>query len=196
MSARRSRENAGYTMIEVMAALGILAVGAAGVIALQKATYLSQVHARNLVIANAIATTWAERVRTDALQWNYDDNHPSDVNETDWLSAASAQLNQRMTPAEIQQMGSPIADALGRDAYSTDQPIPAFCTQLRAHRYTDAQTNTVRWEGLIRVEIRVIWDRSGNPVDCPADPAVVDANPDRYGAVYLTTAVRRNDIRK
>jgi type IV pilus assembly protein PilV len=195
MSTRRTSKNAGYTMIEVMAALGILAVGATGVIALQKATYLSQVHARNLVVANAIAATWAERVRVDALQWNAPKDQPSDLGQTDWLWSYETQLNPMIMPDEVPTLGSPIADAIGRDAYTVEQPVPAFCTQLRVHRYVDGQGITV-WDDLLRVEIRVFWDRGGNPVNCSIDPITINNSPDRYGAVYLTTAVRRNDIRK
>src|SRR5262245_539156 len=64
---RRARE--GVTMIEVVAALGLLALGVAGVMAVQKTVIASGAHARNLAAANAIAMAWAERLRVDGVQW-------------------------------------------------------------------------------------------------------------------------------
>ena len=191
MSTRRTGRTAGYTMIEVMMALGILAVGAAGIIALQKATYVSQTQARNLALANSIAMTWAERLRTDALQWN-DFNGLPDISSTQWLSMPMATT---LAPAEMTGLWSPAADVIGRDAYTGDPSASAFCTHLRLHRFADSQGGVI-WPDMLRAEIRVFWERSGNPVDCSVNPDLVDNARDRYGAVYLTTAVRRNDNRR
>ena len=63
---RRAR---GYTVIEVMIALTLLAIGTSGIIAMQKVTSVTNREARNLVIANQIARTWmeaAERLSTAA----------------------------------------------------------------------------------------------------------------------------------
>ncbi|WP_437679849.1 type IV pilus modification PilV family protein [Sorangium sp. So ce131] len=190
MSARRPGSG-GYTLIEVMAALGVLALGATGVVALQKATLISNTNARNIAVANNIAMTWAERLRADALQWNDPGGIP-DLASTDWVVTASTQpFPVKVAPTEILGLGAPSADVIGADIFDGDTAAAAFCTHLRFRQFTDAGGGPL-WRSLIRVEIRVFWERSGGPIDCGVAPATVDAQPDRYGAVYLTTSVRRN----
>lgn len=184
-------------MVEVMSALGVLAIGAAGVLALQKATLLGSVNARNLAIANAIATTWAERLRVDALRWNDPGGVPDLTSDTTWLRLSALETVEfpaRVVPEESsQQEGAPAADMTGADFYATTPGQPAFCTHLRFQPFTDL-TGAPIWTTLLRAEIRVFWDRSGNPItDCATlDPADVDNAPGQYGAVYLATSVRRN----
>jgi type IV pilus assembly protein PilV len=190
-------------MVEVMVALAILAVGATGIIAIQKATLINNTQARNLSIANAIARTWAERLRVDALQWNKGgkpDEVP-DINDTDWLrTLGNPAYPDRVIPAAIADLGAPATDILGTDVYNLDPSDPnyeepAFCTHLRFRQFPDPSDPTgVLWTGLIRVEIRVFWERSGNPVNNCDTLAwdAVDQQPDRYGAVYLTTSVLQN----
>ncbi|XXX80002.1 prepilin-type N-terminal cleavage/methylation domain-containing protein [Sorangium sp. So ce134] len=195
MSAARRRRAAsgGYTLIEVMAALGVLAIGATGVLALQKATLISNTNARNLTIANNVAMTWAERLRVDALQWNDPRRVPDLDGDTQWLRLTSASpFPAKVTPTPVVALGAPSADVFGTDIDAGDPSQPAFCTHVRFRQFTDPVSGTRLWESLIRAEIRVIWERNGNPIDCGIDPVTVDQQPDRFGAVYLTTAVLRN----
>ncbi|WP_437993202.1 type IV pilus modification PilV family protein [Sorangium sp. So ce145] len=194
MSAARARRAAsrGYTLIEVMAALGVLAIGATGVLALQKATLISNTNARNLTIANSIAMTWAERLRVDALQWNDPMRVPDINDDTAWLALSATAPFTKVTPTEITALGSPSADVLGADIYAGDTWESAFCTHVRFRQFTDPVSGTPIWDSLIRAEIRVVWERNGNPIDCGIAPLAVDTNPGRFGAVYLTTGVLRN----
>ncbi|WP_437299075.1 type IV pilus modification PilV family protein [Sorangium sp. So ce426] len=194
MSAARARRAAsrGYTLIEVMAALGVLAIGATGVLALQKATLISNTNARNLTIANSIAITWAERLRVDALQWNEPMRVPDINSDTDWLALSTTAPFTKVTPTEITALGSPSADVLGADIYAGDTSASAFCTHVRFRQFNDPVSGTRIWDSLLRAEIRVVWERNGNPIDCGVDPLAVDTNPGRFGAVYLTTGVLRN----
>ncbi|WP_437579469.1 type IV pilus modification PilV family protein [Sorangium sp. So ce887] len=197
MSAARARRAAsgGYTLIEVMAALGVLAIGATGVLALQKATLISNTNARNLVIANNIAMTWAERLRVDALQWNEPMRVPDLDGDTDWLRLINASpFPAKVTPPPDIALGAaPSADVFGTDILAGDTTSqPAFCTHVRLRQFNDPATGTRIWDSLIRAEIRVIWERNGDPINCAIDPVNVDQNPERFGAVYLTTGILRN----
>ena len=64
----RARRARGYTMIEVLMGLAILAVGATGVIALQKITVVGVTNGRNITVATAVAHAHLEAVRTDAVR--------------------------------------------------------------------------------------------------------------------------------
>jgi prepilin-type N-terminal cleavage/methylation domain-containing protein len=191
VSARRSK-GGGYTLIEVMMALSVLAIGASGVIALQRATLIGNTHARNLAIANSIAITWAERLRTDALQWNDPGGTPDLDGDTDWLRMVDGMVYPaRATPTPILALGTPNADVLGTDVYAGDASASAFCTHVRFRRFTTT-TGEPLWPNLMRADIRVFWERNGSPVECGTAPTNIDTETGRYGAIYLTTSVIRN----
>lgn len=201
MSARakgcgRGATRRAYTLIEVMMAMAILAMGATGVMAMQKVTLAGNQRARALATATMIAQTWAERLRADAVVWN-NPNGADDLNETRWLINAT----QKPYPAWIvpQDNANPAtvsaaADSQGHDILPTDpgSPIQAFCTELRFFPLTT--------EGgipsYIRAEIRVFWAKgsshgrgtTGHPITC-ADDALPG-----MGFVYVATGFTPNTI--
>lgn len=188
----RSARRLGYTVVEVMMSLGVLTLGAAGVIGLQKVTLAANTNARNLTTASAIAQSWVERLRVDALQWN-NPNTP-DVSDTTWLKmvsnnpgwcAGGGQTNKGWQIASYSALAaaSPEADVLGSNVYTGDTAASAFCTHLRF---------TQLGPKLMRAEIRVFWERAGQPVDCTADPTTIGSDTGRYGFVYVTTSVAQN----
>jgi type IV pilus assembly protein PilV len=185
----------GYTVMEVMMSLAILGVGASGVMAIQKATLLANTSAKNLATANFIAETWMERLRTDALQWNDPAGVPDLGTDTAWLKYATTSAVWVIPPTQAAPLaGSGQADVTGADMFLTDPgpiiAVPAFCTQLRLTSFDPNVLPTYR--KLIRAEVRVIWARSGYPLDCTTlNPADATLRND-YGAVYLTSAVQQS----
>jgi hypothetical protein len=195
----------GYTVVEVMMALGVLALGTGGVIAMQKATLIANTNARNLVVANAVAQAWMERMRVDALSWNEAAGLPDLTTDTQWLkSTATAPqvLGQGWfsplvsQPGTLQPAGAPQADVMGADVYAGDPSAPAFCPQVRLSKFaTSAQSGaSPLWPyyRMIRVEVRVYWDKSGRQLDCTAS-LPTDYQLGRYGFVYLVSAVLENN---
>jgi type IV pilus assembly protein PilV len=184
----------GYTVMEVMMSMAILGVGASGVMAVQKATLLANTSAKNLATANFIAETWMERLRVDALQWNDPAGVPDLASDTAWLKVATTSPLWVIPPTiAAPQSGGSDADVTGADTFLTD-PTPlaasAFCTQLRLTSFDPTTLPTYR--KLIRVEVRVLWARSGRPLDCTTlNPADATLRND-YGAVYLTSAVQQS----
>jgi prepilin-type N-terminal cleavage/methylation domain-containing protein len=196
-----SRTRRGYTVIEVMIALTLLAVGTSGVIAMQKVTAIANRDAKTLVIANQVARTWMERLRADATQWN----HPSaispslDLSDTRWLNNVNGVW---FRPAD-NLAGSPAADALGNDVRDTDLANAAFCTNVRLNwLYGGAASSDPPF--LIRAEVRVYWLRAGGGgtveagktiCDPGIDLAKVSPAVDRYHFIYLTSAIAQNMAR-
>jgi prepilin-type N-terminal cleavage/methylation domain-containing protein len=167
----------GYTLMEVMVSMAVLAVGASGVIALQKVTGVGNTNTRNLAAANRIAAKWAERLSFDSLQWD-----PAlGFSNTYWLKTAAAP-GQWAVPAEVSSYASPDADVLGADLFPGDPAQPAFCTHIRL-------TPLPGFQQTIRAEVRVFWDKAGNPVSCGVAPDVVSASPDRYASVHTLVGV-------
>jgi type IV pilus assembly protein PilV len=195
------RSQRGYTVVEVMMALAVLAVGGAGVLAMQRATLLGNVRSRNLATANAVAATWAERLRADAATWTDADGLPN-VTATNWLSVVGTDFpnvlpdeGQWIRPDPVVELGiSPMANVQGHDTLVGADA--AFCTHVRL---TQLMPTT------IRAEIRVFWLRnqgggtlSGSELcpdedDDPAYVAGVGSARERYHFVYLTTAVMRSN---
>jgi type IV pilus assembly protein PilV len=195
----------GYTAVELLMAIAVLAIGVSGIIAMQKITVASNHHSRNLALATQIARAWQDQLATDALQWN----HPSpsqpniDLNETSWLASVGATSGNGsgwLRPTwDIARDFGPAFDALGNPidlVGEGDIQQARFCVDLRlSWLFPPVQGN-----GLIRSEVRVFWPRSGGLVGVPLDfcdgstnpPAQVSADTSNYHFVYLTTSIKQN----
>jgi prepilin-type N-terminal cleavage/methylation domain-containing protein len=194
---------AGYTIIEVMIALTLLAIGTTGIIAMQKVAAVANRDAKNLIIANQVARGWIERLRADAVQWN----HPSplspnsDLGDTRWLNNVTGNW---FRPAD-DALGSPTADALGNDVRDTDISPGIFCTNVRL-TWLYGPPPAVAAPYLIRAEVRVYWLRDGGGGVIEAGKLICDPTIDltaigtataleRYHFVYLATAIAQNQAR-
>jgi type IV pilus assembly protein PilV len=205
---RGGRGRRGYTVIEVMMALAVLTLGAAGVIAMQKAVLISNTNARNLATANAIGQAWIERLRTDALSWNEPGGSHDLTTSTVWLKVApntapagGAGWSTPDNPGPslllgTQPAGAGTADVMGADLYpNIDLTLAsAFCTQIRLLRFstTDTGSTLANFFKVIRVEVRVIWDRRSQPLACATLPTGFELDVGHYGVTYLVSAVMEN----
>ncbi len=195
----------GYTAIEVMMSLTILAVGTSGVIAMQKAAIAGNQDARNMDEANAIARQWMDRVKRDTTLWT-----PSDTGPTTNLPAATL-LNEntkgvwflpqsRLTSAASQNdVESAGFDPLARDLPGTAAQTEGvtmgttglkYCTNLRVTPLSSDSS-------LMRVEVRVFWPiqlivSQDNNYCNQAPPPGLDTQTDVYHFVYLVSAARMN----
>ena len=178
----RSRARArGYTMIEVMMALGLLAVGATGIIAMEKAAVLGNATARSVATATALAERWVERLRADAMLWNTT-TPLSDIGETRWLKTVVASPNFWNQPPATPLSVSPEADPLGADIVAAnDTSAVAYCTHISYRQITPKMVSAV---------VRVTWRRDNSVMDCGSpDLLNLDTDLARYGAVYVTTGL-------
>lgn len=181
MSAMQSERTRGYTMIEVMMALAILAIGASGIVAMEKAAVVGNASAKSISTATELAARWAERLRTDAMVWNTL-LPTTDVTETRWLQTATTSPNTWTLPVSIPGKASPYGDPLGADIVAVnDTSAVAYCTHISYRFITPKMVSAV---------VRVSWRRDSSAIDCNA-PDLFTANfdPGRYGAVYVTTGL-------
>lgn len=194
----------GYTIIELMMAISVMAIGVTGVIALQKVVATANRNAKNLAIATHIAQTWVERLHADAAQWN----HPSPVQpglrdiatDTFWLDQVEGNAGVWLQPPWNAALGQgPAFDALGNDVDLTANPGHAkFCTHIRlAWLYADNQPRA--GNGLIRAEVRVFWARANADLTALpnglCDPNIptnqIGQDLTDFNFVYMTTAVKQ-----
>lgn len=182
----------GYTMIEVMMGMAILAVGASGVIALQKITVAGVTNGRNINLATSIAQAHVEAVRADATQWQGID---ATTLADDYLDAVllNTLLPRTQTTPGAWMMptaayaGGPgfgISDVNGETAGAVGTSPVGFCTHMRlvpimfdpnSPRFDPAiagggPNTQARDALLIRVEVRTFWAKSGRDVldECTA----------------------------
>lgn len=199
---RRARR--GFTVVEVMMALVVLTLGGVGVIAMQKAVLIGNINARNMATANGIAQAWVERIRADAQSWNDQGNVP-DINQTAWLSAATAAPPTNgggwFVPNSMNYLGSQPAGAASHDIMGADllraaditKFGTAFCTQVRLTRFANAPTGQLsNFYKIVRIEVRVMWDRTNNRVNCASLPAGWDTDFGHYGSVYVVASAMQN----
>jgi prepilin-type N-terminal cleavage/methylation domain-containing protein len=199
MTARERRR--GYTVVEVMIALAILAIGTSGIIAMQKVTAVGNRDAKNLLIGNQIARTWTERLRADAAQWNHPSSYQTtdDLANTQWIRQVSTNAGQWIRPADS-ALGSFTADSFGNDVPAND-PAATYCTNLRL---TWLYGPPAAPPYLLRAEVRVFWLRDGgggviDPGIPLCDPTITIANVGgaltNYHFVYVATAIAENMAR-
>lgn len=189
--------------MEVLSALTLLAIGAAGVIGMQRVTLQGSEDARRFDVGGNIANEWCARLQRDSTQWTQPNAAVLDVNNiglTRFLSTvttcSAAFCNPPAATPPAGLTGS--FDIFGRDLLSTATDA-TYCAQYRlqwiASPGAAAPFNPA---ALMRAEVRVFWSRlERNPVgDCAAaTPDAVDAN-QRYHFVYATTAIRENSFRE
>jgi prepilin-type N-terminal cleavage/methylation domain-containing protein len=191
----------GYTAVEVLMAMTVMAIGAASVISMQKASMQGNLDARKTDVANSIARTWIERIQRDAMQWtqpgpNSPSNAlPGNLSAALVLNAAAATPNAWILPNQYltsttNPPESPGFDILGRDLVNDDLPNALFCVGVRLV-WLDGNPGQ-----LARVDVRVLWPRgiSSNPGNVCTAATAQNPPPDplTYHSVYLTTAVRGN----
>jgi hypothetical protein len=172
-------------------AMTVMAIGAAAVMSMQKASMQGNLDARKMDIANSITRTWVERLQRDAMQWTIPG--PSQPVGSNFATAQLLSGNvtgQWFLPTQYVGSGvSPGFDILGRDLATTDLPTALFCANLRLTWLTPT---------LIRADVRVLWPRgiSGAPpvggLCTTAVAALTTPDPTVYHAIYAVTGIQEN----
>jgi len=212
---RKRSSSAGYTVVELLMSLTVLALGASGVIAMQRVTIESNRYAKNLAIATRVGEAWADQLQADAARWTL----TSELKNTTWLNKAGicSQSASVVTWFQPDWSGDrkfgPAFDALGSPvdtSVTTPASYTQFCVHLQLawlHCDLPQSGGGAKGSGIIRAEVRVIWrrddDRStsaasfqttGQAALCdPADVAGVtnDIALGAYNSVYFSSAVRQ-----
>ncbi len=210
---RKHSKSRGYTAVEVLSAMTLFAIGAAGVIGMQKAAVQGGTDARRFDIGSNLANEWLHRLQRDSNFWtlpNNSDRIHTDLDKTQWLkdlntpNPACTGSNYCM-PALPSLAGSDSAafDVLGADAISGSGDH-FFCAQYRLNwvanprstargQCSAATTDEPCPTGLLRAEVRVFWSRLENaPIADCSSVANPGATPNNYHFVYAATLIRQN----
>ena len=191
----------GYTIVELMMSLSVLAIGVSGVIAMQKVTVATNRNAKELAIATRVAEAWADQLTADATTWELDSNGNSTRGQTIWLvSADPTQTIDWFVPNYSATRGFGAAfDAFGNPINPTTTPaLGYFCAHIR-FAFLHSETAPTGGNGVIRAQVRVFWPREDVTTTLPAavinnlcsvDRPTFDSNVGAFHVVYLSTAVR------
>ena len=178
-------------MVEVMMAMALLTVGAAGIFALQQASTNGNMEARQMTTATAVARTWLERLKRDALAWNTGttDAAALPLARTRYLLNVPAvgTAPAWMTPAVFADSRASF-DHFGREiALGADV---RYCAQYRLEWVNVGQA--------IRADVRVWWHRRGRDnvaaanlyPNCGVGSETTIGNDVRVRSVSASTVVR------
>jgi len=199
------RHTRGYTAVEVLSALTLLSIGAAGVIGMQRVTLQGSEDARRFDIGGNIANEWLSRLQRDSAQWdkpNATDLVTNNLSATQFLKQVGTCGATWCNPP-AQPFASPAGmtgsfDIFGRDL-AVGSTTATYCAQYRL-QWIAPMGNTPPFNpsALMRAEVRVFWSRlERNPVgDCtttiPDDPSAFKL----YHFVYATTMIRESAFRE
>jgi hypothetical protein len=188
------RSARGYTAVELLMSMSVLAVGVIGVFSMEKVTVASNVHAKNLAIATHIAQSWLGMLEAESTIWN---DTAGSIDNTTWLKTAPP------NPAWFRPDYS-TASSFGPDFDELGNPVPkdgSYCVDLRISRFNGA-SEEAQGSAMRRVEVRVYWLREGAVVTpsltapafpCGMAPAQVSLQDQSrlFHFVYLSGAVRQ-----
>lgn len=197
LRSRRRRRASGYTLIEVMIAVGILLVGSVGIFAIEQGAIIANAEARRMATAQHVAATVVERIRRDALGWTV--GGPSMPGTA--LDGTSYLVNAGTTPgagptAWMNLTPRTTAESWGFDYWGNDTRTAAdmaFCAQMRFQWVLPNQA--------LRADVRVYYPRRGDGTDtdvsnaaawvgCPDTPLDSAALLTDLRFVHLSTVVR------
>ncbi len=188
----RTRSCRGYTIVELMMAIAVFAIGVSGIIAMQKVAAAANQHSRALSLATNIAQTWQDQLNADASLYTRSNGFINTV----WLAplATSAQAawfrpayNTNLAiGAAFDGLGQPLTDVADQVAQAQ------FCVHLRLTRLYPTSPGI----DVIRTEIRVIWPRTEGTMSaafCATSTNVTTVADDTidYHSLYQVSAVRQ-----
>ncbi len=212
-SPRPARDARAYTVVEVLMAMTVMAIGGAAVMTMQKTSVVGNADARKADVANAIARTWVERLQRDSMQWTLPGPESAQSNLANALLIANVNAapgrwflpTQEMGKTTIETM-SPAFDVLGRDLPQSSLAKADFCVNVRLTWLPQPPSPL----DLIRAEIRVVWPMgvlnalpgfcnatTAALVDPNTDPGALravgaDPNEPVFHTLYVATTIREN----
>lgn len=160
MSRASTNARNGFTLVEVMIAIGIMTVGSLGILSMHHAVTRANRDAREMNTALAITETWIERVERDSLLWTAQGFNSPELQATDYLSQIAGQADETpwFTPVP-----SSATEFAGADFFGVDTGTAAntkYCVNLKL--------SWLRQGSSVRVDVRTFWLREGFTVGTPS----------------------------
>ena len=195
--AAAARGARGYTAVEILMSMSVLAVGVIGIFSMEKVTVASNLHAKNLAMATHIAQGWLGVLEAEATVW---DETGNGLANTTWLKEAPANPTWFRPSFVAGSSFGPDFDELGNPVIKDG----SYCVDLRISPFNGADAEKAG-TALSRVEVRVFWLRDSVVVTpsltvpeypCRMAPAQVSLQDQSrfFHFVYLSGAVRQSGL--
>lgn len=189
---KRRKATRGYTVVEVLMAIGVLTAGSVAIMAMLQAATRGNMEAREMTTANQLAQRWVERLRRDGLNWTRGSTTPDVtlLTNTTYLGEVPAVGGTALW--YVPEPPADSTDTANFDYYGddlVDGATPYYCTNVRLEWLYPGQA--------MRADVRVWWMRRGGGVD--SDQLVncaAGTNPNtltgdrRVRMVYTSTVIR------
>lgn len=217
-AARRRARRRGFTLVEVMVALAVLAIGVTGILGMQNAAIHSNRRAQEVTVATQISRLWLERLRLDATQWNRPSQRQrvSDLRDTQtlcrlhpmgcisgggntpgvWFVPTIPALASTAAPATLELVGTggSAFDSFGREV-GVASPNAMYCVGVRLNWIAPDLGSR---QGIIRAEVRVWWFREGalrsTYTQCgfnnAGQQAAISSDSTNISAIYAASAIQ------
>ncbi|MDB4928061.1 MAG: hypothetical protein JWM10_545 [Myxococcaceae bacterium] len=196
---RRTRAaQAGYTMVEVLAAMAVLGTGLLGIIAMQSTAVNANQRAQEITMGTNLARRWQDRLRRDSYQWTQPSqtNPVSNLAATWYLSRLGTSISTDWyVPDSPSSTVSGLLETAAFDYFGNDvtttSPNAYYCTQVRLTALIPNQ--------LIRSEVRVWWFRQGGVrpstyTDCARNATtLVSTDTTNIRSIYVSQTIQRHD---
>lgn len=192
----------GFTLVEVMVALGVMTISAMALFGMQAQSTRANGRARDMTVASQIAQNVLERMKMDGLAWNTIGDAADVLNKTDFLRLVGATPGAFATLPETAQSRASrtVVWSNAFDLHGIDVSIGAapgsvrFCASQRLAWVFDTPPRA------IRADVRVWWSKEAPSRSILADfPACADTNVllapggaryEDYHTVYMSTVIR------
>ncbi|KPK13765.1 MAG: hypothetical protein AMJ62_14365 [Myxococcales bacterium SG8_38] len=153
MTGTTRSDRSGFTLVEVMIAIGIMTVGSLGILSMHQAVSGANRAAHEMNTAIAITDRWVERVERDSLLWSEQGINTSSLASTAYLSQLAGQVSGTdwFTPSPADTDESYAFNFFGEDTSTSSEM--KYCVNLRMM--------WIRQGSSARVDIRTFWFREG-----------------------------------
>lgn len=187
----------GFTLVELLTSVAVFAIGATGVVALQKATIAGNAFGGEITTASNIGQGWLDVLSMDAQQWSTQAVSPPST--TYWLNYATEQNGEWFVPQYRAQMEiGPAFDALGQPVGGGNTNPIRYCVQVRTRWLCQPLTQACGGtqnvgNGLLGADVRVFWPRREPETALPRSFCVPGAEPhlQDYHIIGLSTAIKQ-----
>ena len=159
----------GYTLVELMMAIAVFAIGVSGIIAMQKVAAAANEHSKALSVATNIAQAWADVLKADSSLYT----QANLLNNAQLLGLIGTNNSVWFRPTwnTTKYIGAAF-DALGKPIdETTDDPATAqFCVHLRLTQLYPTSPGM----NVMRTEVRVFWPRADGIFTTPFCAVAMD----------------------
>ncbi len=145
-----SRKLRGFNLLEVMMAVGIITVGAVGMVGMQRASIVGNADARQMAMGTALAQRWVEVLRRDAYLWQA--ATVAGLDNTSYLKTGLSAANQ----GKWIELAPLALDSTRYDYNGTG----VASTGTGAHYCVNVRLQWIYTDSAARADVRVWWPRT------------------------------------